>query len=134
MSNREARRAAQRYLKAESAKQPAALAEVPRETWPAAMSCADRPPLKVWRSRDFLVQMFRAHDPAEFRLSVLRTVLNDTGSRWADGIPWEDLQRLKREAGFGDRDAVEVYPRDVDVANLRHLWIMRAPLEFAWRS
>jgi hypothetical protein len=47
------------------------------------------------------------------------------------------LQRLKAECGYADRDAVEVYPRErdvVNVANLRHLWVMREPLAFAWRG
>lgn len=47
----------------------------------------------------------------------------------SDGITWDDLQWIKRAAGYGDREAVEVYPLDddvVNVANMRHLWILPA--------
>jgi hypothetical protein len=53
-----------------------------------------------------------------------------------DNIPWDDLQRLKTECGYGMFDAVEIYPNkryEVNVANMRHLWIMADPLSFAWR-
>jgi len=73
--------------------------------------------------------------PAVVRLSVCRTSLN--GERWQDGISWDDLQRLKRECGYGNADAIEVFPADADVvnvANMRHLWIMAEPIECAWRK
>src|SRR5690606_15920558 len=89
----------------------------------------------VWRSRDFLVQGVK--EPAGIiRLSICRTNLDRKGD-WTDGITWDQLQRLKSEAGFGDLDAVEVYPAAsdvVNVANLRHLWVFPAPLPFAWRN
>ena len=69
-------------------------------------------------------------------MSIHRTDLNADGE-WVDGIRWEELQRLKAECGFGDRDAVEVYPAEqdvVNVANFRHLWVMDEPLDFAWRG
>lgn len=68
-------------------------------------------------------------------MSVCRTSMRQ--GRWVDGISWDDLQRLKREAGYGESDAVEVYPADsdvVNVANMRHLWILETPIRFAWRS
>jgi hypothetical protein len=58
------------------------------------------------------------------------------GDRWADGITWDTLQLLKRECGHGERWAVEVYPPDTDivnVANMRHLWLLRAPPPFGFR-
>lgn len=120
-----------RWMERENAKWPLQLREVPREDWPQQM-----PPLllSVYRSSAFLVQVFGAPAPAEFRLSVSRTDPPRNG-RWVEGITWDDLQRLKGECGFGDRDAVEVYPCDrdvVNVANIRHLWIMREPLTFKW--
>lgn len=123
-------RAQRRQLERDNAKQPATLYEVPREQWPNP----NAPQLRVFRSRDFLVQEFAADAPAAVRLSVCRTTL--AGERWQDGISWDDLQRLKRECGYGDADAVEVFPADADVvnvANMRHLWIMAEPLACAWR-
>lgn len=128
-------RAQRRQLARESAKQPAALREVPRHEWPIEQRT--RGPQRVWRSRDFLVQEYAETDPVLVRLSVLRTTIDPKAGRWADGITWDVLQRLKREAGYGDADAVEVFPRDsdvVNVANMRHLWVMAGPLGFAWRN
>ncbi len=130
--NRTDRRAAQKHIRKESASFPVSLVEVPRSEWPNAGPVGI---VKVFRSRDYLVQVFDATTSAAFRMSVNRTQLEGRG--WGQDIPWIDLQRLKHEAGFGDFDAVEVYPRDCDVvnvANMRHLWIMTDVLAFAWRK
>jgi len=119
-----------RALARENAKRPTTLVEIPRSEWPNPGA----PQLRVLRSRDYLVQVFGAPQPAVARLSICRT--EHDGRRWLDGIPWDDLQRLKAEAGFAHLDAVEIYPRACDVvnvANMRHLWVMHAPLSFAWR-
>ena len=45
-------------------------------------------------------------------------------------------QEAKRR-GCGARDAVEVYPADADVvnvANMRHLWLVAGELAFKWKS
>lgn len=123
-------RAQRRQLARDNAKQPQVLAEVPRHLWPDPHA----PQLRVLRSRDYLVQVFRAPEPALVRLSINRSTLD--GGRWTDGIAWEDLQRLKAECGYPDADAVEVYPAsrdEVNVANMRHLWVLRDPLPYAWR-
>lgn len=133
--NRDGRRALKAEMDAESARFGLALREIP---------CADWPPVglpqglaRVWRSRDFLVQEYASVDGV-VRLSVNRAGVDGSG-RWRQDITWDELQRLKREAGFGEREAVEVFPADVDVvnvANMRHLWVlpewMRLP--FAWRK
>jgi len=120
-----------RILGRQNAQMPAALVEIPRAEWPNP----NGPQLRVLRSRDFLVQEFPAEGPAIVRLSVNVTALD--GQRWKDGISWDDLQRLKAEAGYPMHDAVEVYPRATDVvnvANMRHLWVMRDLVPFAWRK
>lgn len=105
--------------------------------WPESVRNRGNLPMAVMRSRDFLVTVWTVNDPAvAVRLSILRTEINATG-RWKDGISWEELQRLKHEAGYGFHHAVEIYPPDddvVNVANMRHLWIMTDPLTFAWRA
>lgn len=43
--------------------------------------------------------------------------------------------RLKAECGRGDKWAVELYPPDeavVNVANIRHLWLLPEPPAFGW--
>lgn len=128
-------RAQRRELERENARRPARLALVPSDEWPAGFAGRPEAPVQVWRSRDYLVQRYEAPDPALCRLSVLRTSLS--GDRWTDGITWDDLQRLKAEAGYGMCWAVEVFPADgevVNVANIRHLWILPEPPAFAWRE
>jgi hypothetical protein len=131
--SRAERRHAEAYMKRENAKWPGALKEWPREEWPSPNPKISR----VWRSRGFLVQEHPAPAPAIVRLSILRTAL-EAGGGWKQDITWEELQRLKREAGFGDFEAVEVFPPDrdvVNVANIRHLFVLPAGhLEFAWRA
>lgn len=124
-------RSQRRQLERESAKWPATLTPIPRHEWPNP----NGPQLRVLRSRDFLVQEFEGDDTALVRLSINITSMD--GARWKDGIPWEDLQRLKAEAGYPFHDAVEVFPSAMDVvnvANMRHLWVMRDKLPFAWRA
>lgn len=121
-----------RQLEKENAGLPKVLQEVPRSQWPAQRTHI----LRVFRSRHFLVQEYPAPAPATVRLSVCRSTLGE-GGRWVDGISWDELQQIKRECGYGDADAVEVYPSDADVvnvANMRHLWIMAEPLQFSWRK
>lgn len=117
-----------RQLQKRNLEWPVELADVPREQWPPFKE----PPIRVMRNRQFLVQIFPL--PEGLRISVNRTVIRGDGE-WEDGITWDELQQLKAEAGYGDRWAVEVYPPDVDVvnvANIRHLWVVDQP-PFAWK-
>lgn len=128
-------RAQRRQLARDNAELPDAMLYVPQEAWP--ILSGGPAPVAVFRSRRFLAQIYAAPG-GMFRVSVCATTLSP-GGRWEDGITWDDLQRIKREVGFGTRDAVEVYPSDLDVvnvANMRHLWVMPASerLPFAWRE
>lgn len=128
-------RAERRELARQNAKMPRELRLVPRDEWP--MEFQRGPILRVWRSREFLVQEYAEESPVLVRLSVLRTTLDPKAGRWVDGITWDELQAIKSEIGYGGHDALELYPIDADVvnvANLRHLWVMREPVEFAWRA
>lgn len=109
------------------------LVDVPKETWPPQ---GDSLRFKVMRSRYFLVQFF--NDASMTRLSVNRCSLNGEG-RWSDEITWDELQEIKRQCGYGERLAVEIYPCDTDivnVANMRHLWIypIQHQLPFGWEA
>lgn len=95
-------------------------------------------PIRVWRNRQFLVQEFAEPEQPKVlvRLSINRAILNDRGE-WLDGITWDQLQAIKCAVGYADYDALEVYPRRlevVNVANIRHLWVMRELVDFAWAS
>ena len=126
-------RAQRRELERENARRPLTLEPVPSHYWPCGMASWPGAPVKVWRSRHFLVQVFDAVPPAVARLSIQRTSLS--GDRWTDGITWDELQRLKAEAGFRHQWAVEVFPDDsevVNVANIRHLWVLDEQPTYAW--
>lgn len=91
-------------------------------------------PVEVYRSRNYLVQVYREKNL--IRLSVNRTDIDDNGE-WLDGISWDTLQQIKNKLGYTDKDAIEVYPKEsdvVNVANIRHLFIMDEPLSFIWRK
>lgn len=106
--------------------------------WPAAelnalTSAAQLPPFEVWRSRDFLVQLFR--DGTAVRITVNRTH-QPNGIDWADGITWDELQAIKHEIGHGDEWAAELFPPDdrvINVSNMRHLWLLDEPPAFGWQ-
>lgn len=122
-----------RQLERDNAKRPPYLCQVPQDQWPPGNSEHLQ---FVWRSRDFLVQVFLEPNDV-LRLSVNRTAVDMATGRWVEGITWDELQSVKREAGYGARDAVEVYPSDsdvVNVANMRHLWIMPTELPFKWKK
>lgn len=90
--------------------------------------------IAAWRSNRFLVQLFAAADGAQ-RITICRTSIDVVTGRWLDGITWQEIQDIKRAIGFGDRDAVEIYPADADVvnvANMRHIWLVDL-VAFAWR-
>jgi hypothetical protein len=125
-------RVQRQLLKKQNRQWPVDLREVPRAEWPPGMHYPYL--IRVWRSRGFVVQLYE--EPGEpLRLSINRSELGPAG-RWKDGITWDEIQNLKGEAGFGSWWAVEVYPADghvVNVANVRHIWLLDAPPAFAWR-
>lgn len=90
-------------------------------------------PTKVYKNSEFLVQIFNLDDEPT-RITVNK--VKRKGNNWADGITWDQLMQIKRLLGYADRCAVEIYPPDqdiVNVANMRHLWIVEMP-DFAWKK
>lgn len=131
ITTREQRRALER----ENARRPLYLEGIRREDWPDGLADHPKAPFAVWRSRHFLVQFYKEAAPGVIgRLSILRTTV--AGDRWADGITWDDIQRLKAETGHADTWAVEVFPAQaevVNVANIRHVWLLAEAPAYAWR-
>ena len=119
-------------LERENKSWPLTLKQIPKDQWPHSSLPPEKHPIEVWRSRDFLVQVFAAIDAD--RLSIIRT--SHTGKSWAENITWDEIQRLKSECGRGARDAVEIYPADkdiVNVANMRHIFVLPSPFPLTWR-
>jgi hypothetical protein len=137
--NRNERRAMAAYSREEAAKRPLLLTELPREKWPPDYRNGPSAPVRVWQSQKYLAQLFDAGacpmpPTTMLRLSICRATLNNDG-RWEEGLEWEELMQIKREIGYGDWYAVEVYPRDhdiVNVANMRHLWLLAQPMNIGW--
>lgn len=106
--------------------------KVPKRRWPS-----QRPGLtEVYISSEFLVQQLDEGDGV-IRLSICRTAMDSSNGRWVDGISWDELQRIKSQVGFGDKCAVEVFPEDsnvVNVANMRHLFVLPDRPSFVWTS
>ena len=129
-------KAKRQVLRQENDKWPVSMREVPHDQWPDAVLRLAARPLQVWRSRYFLAVLWQEPRKINLRLSICRAEIRDDGS-WRDGLTWEDLQDIKSGCGFGDVEAVEMYPRDCDVvnvANMRHLWLLAGLSPFAWRS
>lgn len=135
--SRQERKALQSIMRKQAAAWPPELVRVPESEWPQREP-KDRP-LSVWRSRGFLVQIYNAPpfgDVAVHRLSACRVTIQADG-KWDAEIGWEELQNLKLQAGYGGWYGVEIYPRGCDlvnIANMRHLWLMAEPLAIGWFS
>ncbi len=115
---------------AESMAYPVALKLIPEKDWPPLTKKAQKiftsKISEVWRNRKFMVLVYPEKDGIE-RLTCFRTLMKDDGSRFVDGITWDELQALKNECGRGDRWAMEIYPAEakiVNVSNMRHLWVL----------
>jgi hypothetical protein len=127
-----------REMKRQNATFPAHLKAIPREQWPDITNSpfeSGSVPLAVFRSRAFIVVAW-LESSGFTRLSVNRTEWDERKGRFRDDIGWDDLQRLKAEAGFGDMCALEVYPPDehiVNVANMRHLFLVAGEPAFMWK-
>lgn len=134
--------ASQVALVVANSQQSKVMTEIPLGDWPQEHRRAREGagykarPMQVWRSQEFLAVLWLQGD--HFRLSVNRTTMSDTRpENFEDGISWDELMAVKSQCGFHEVWMVEVYPPDcevVDVANMRHLWLMFEPPAFAWRS
>ena len=107
------------------------LEEVPLDDWPR-MGDEKRSwrRVKAWVSRKHLVQEFLHEETGSIRLSVCRSNIRRQDGDWEEIKGWDELFAIKNEL-YPDRQAVEIYPpRDelVNVANLRHLWILPVPI------
>lgn len=125
--------AAKKHLRRENKKCGPDFKKVPAWEWPN--DCDPRVKrIAVYRNDSFLVQVVIEKEKFT-RMTVNRTEITDDGNYVGD-ITWDELMEVKRKCGFAMAHAVELYPMDnniVNVANMRHLWILDYEPEFAWR-
>lgn len=110
---------------------PKDLTLVPAAEWPNTPTSTTQKRVAVWRSRDYLVQVF--DQGGITRMTVSRTRIKEDGN-WEEGITWDELMAIKTAIGYGDQWAVEIFPpveHLVNVGNLRHLFIVDEP-DFGW--
>lgn len=127
-SGRMTRKQAKDFLKKESAKFTNKFVVVANES---PNPCF----VRAYRNKKFLVQIF--NERKSMRLSINKTELNIEGTAWKDGITWDEIQNIKNQLGFKDFCGLEVYPPEndlVNVANIRHIFIVEKPPLFMWRD
>jgi hypothetical protein len=96
-------------------------------------------PVRAWRSRQFVVQLYNIPSEGVQRLSVQRTGANRyirEQNRNRRPISWEELMAVKAALGFDSWWAVELYPpvqHAINVADMRHLWLLPEAPQFGWR-
>ena len=110
---------------------------LPVSSWPKVDEPNGDARFAVYRSSDFLIQLFHVKSPSQamVRMTVNRTTLGMDGD-WKGDITWDELQALKHWIGYGDLWAIEIYPpadSTVDVANMRHLWLLYEAPDFGWK-
>lgn len=122
-------KADRKYLERQNKKYTSEFIEISKDTWPPHPG---EPPIKVFRNNKFLIQVYTEKNNI-IRLSICRTTVNK--ERFNDGISWDELQSIKNNVGYADLQAIEIFPKErdlVNVANMRHLWVLPYTLEFGW--
>lgn len=125
-------RADRKRLAKMNAKRPKKLTLVDPAFWPADAGYQDNRK-EVWVSNKYLVQVF-IEDNDIIRVSINRTTKNSEGE-WEDNLTWDEIQQIKTDIGAADLYAIEVYPRGrdvVNIANMRHIWLLPEPLNIGW--
>ena len=115
--------------------------EVPSHKWVNLAKNKDQRTaklLKVHKNDEFLVQIL------EDKSGYIRLCVNRVWCRfgdeshliWQDGISWDELQEIKNALGYHNMWLVECYPPEkdlVNVANMRHLFLLKEPPEYGWK-
>lgn len=112
---------------------PFKMVEVPQSQWHCITEGNTRNDLlKVFKSERFLVQVRKQNDAIRLSVNKVKYAIVNGKIHWVDGITWDELQEIKDQCGFRDTWLCEYYPpKDniVNVANIRHLWVMRCTPE-----
>lgn len=90
--------------------------------------------VRALRNNQFMVQVYK--EEFATRLSINKIAINKDGTRWKDGITWDEIQNIKNNAGYRNFCALEIYPPEddkVDVANMRHIFVTSEEPLFLWK-
>lgn len=98
---------ARKFLRKENKRWPIVLTDVLREERHNFAGDPKLHHIRVLRSRSYLVQVCR--DQGHMKLAINRTAIGDDG-KWVDGLTWDELMEVKKQCGYEDWWAVEVYP------------------------
>lgn len=123
-----------KVLRDENRKFPPHLVKIPDEHWPEDRHAYGDTRIHVYRSKYFLVQVY-AMNGGMFRIAVARCEIDKNG-QFVEDITWDDMQMIKRQAGFSEWDGVELFPKDrdmINIENMRHMFVFPESLPFAWR-
>ena len=77
----------------------------------------------VWQDETYYAAAYQ--DGGAIRLDFLRQDLKD-------GITWDEVQKIKSACGYGDNDALELFPSDdavINTGNIRHIFIYKRLLQ-----
>ncbi len=105
---------------------------------PAFGQAATYRPVLAWRSREFVVQLVTEGEDRT-RLTVQRARATDwfePRNRDLRPISWDDLMEVKRQCGYGQSWAIEIYPPDaesIEAFPMRHLWLLSEAPAQAWQ-
>lgn len=123
-----------RRINRSSKKRPSKFLDVPESEWPPKNS-REIGRYKVFVNDTFLVQLFNGGNDI-IRMTISYTE-KDSNGQWKDGITWDELQSVKTAIGFGDTFGVEAYPEIinvVNVANMRHIFLLPERPDWAWSN
>lgn len=95
--------------------------------------------LRVYKNDKFLVQIRDEKLNGNIRLTInlIHCKMNKGKPIWSDGITWEELMQIKNLVGYAKQWCVECFPPEkdiVNVANMRHLWVLKEPPEYGWHK
>ena len=77
---------------------------------------------------EFFVSAFKGD--GAIRLTVAR-------KNMVGGITWDELMDIKDKSGYGDKDAIELFPANdavMNTANMRHLFVLDERHPFVMRA
>ena len=107
--------------------------EIPKLLWQYKIRGKyDENLIKVFKGNGFCVQVRQHGECIRLSINRIKHFIVDGKPQWEDKITWDELQDIKNQCGYEDKWLCEYYPPEdkvINVANIRHLWLMDKPPE-----